>query len=125
MAFQYVTKRFSRTGRGIAQVPQLDDAGNPILEDGKPVIGNEQFTAQQILEESVKGMSIDDFGPAALEACGGNEEAFKAAWVTGMNHRLRLDAGGYSPLEKAARQLVKTLGCTYEEAVTLASKYKS
>ena len=125
MAFQYVTKRFSRTGRGIAQVPQLDDSGKPILEDGKPVIGNEQFTAEQVVEASVKDMSLDEFFAAALEACGGNEEALKSDWVTGANHRMRLSAGGYSPLEKAARQLVKTLGCTYEEAVTLASKYKS
>ena len=76
MALQYVTKRFSRTGRGIAQVPQLDDAGNPILEDGQPVIGNEQFTAQQIVEDSVKGLPMDEFAAAALEACGGNDEAF-------------------------------------------------
>jgi hypothetical protein len=125
MAFQYTKKRFSRTGRGITQVPQLDDAGNPILEDGKPVIGNEQFLADQIVEDSVKGMDFSEFCAAALEAAGGNEETFKSDWLKGANHRLRQDAGGYSPLETAARKVQKALGCTMEEAIALAGKFVS
>lgn len=124
MAFQYVQKRVSRTGRGIAQVPQLDDAGNPILEDGKPVIGNEQFVAEQIVTDSAKSMSMDEFFAAALEACGGDEDTLKTDWVIGANHRLKINAGGYSPVEKLARQLVKTLGCSYEDALAVVTKLK-
>jgi hypothetical protein len=125
MEIEYVTKRFSKTGRGIPQVPLLADDGSPVLDDkGKPVVGNEQYTAEQIVEESVKGLPLEDFVSAALAACGGDEATFKTDWVAGANHRMRLSAGGSSPVEKAARDLVKRLGIPYEQALAVVQSLK-
>jgi hypothetical protein len=124
MAIQFVQERFSKTGRGVNQVPQLDNDGKPIIVDGKPVMGNEQFLADQIVSDSVKEMDLSEFTLAALEVCKGDEATFKADWIAGANHRLRLAAGGSSPSEKAARALVKTLGCSYDEAIALVEKLK-
>jgi hypothetical protein len=122
MALEYKVRRFSKTGKGLPQVEQLDDEGQPILKDGKPVIGNEQFTCNQLTEESVAFDDDVTLLADIISAVDGNLEKAAECFRTGWNRVTRLEAGGMDEYQKAARGLMKLKlpafkGLTFEEVV--------
>ena len=135
MALHKITRRFSKTGKGLPQVEQLDDEGKPILDkDNKPVIGNEQFTCEQLTDEAiayqdvkdeageVTTSAIDAFMADVFESVNGDLEKAAEMFRTGWNRVTRLEAGGMDEYTKAARVLLKNnlpgfKGLTLEEAI--------
>lgn len=135
MALVKIVRRFSKTGKGLPQVEQLDDDGKPILDkDQKPVIGNEQFTCEQLTDasiawEDVKNEAGEVITPAAeafltdvFESVNGDLEKAAEMFRTGWNRVTRLEAGGMDEYTKAARVLLKNnlpgfKGLTLEEAI--------
>lgn len=85
---EFETKEFKRVGRVTA---------------GEEV---QKYTANQI--KTFPSDSPQNILEAALEVAGGDLKKVSDYFVLGANHMLRLDAGGYSPLEKAARGLIKS-----------------
>ena len=105
---EYVSKWFSKVGRGVPQTEQVNEDGTPrVDENGKPVIGNEQYQAQQIVPESVPSDDPGEFLSAAMEAAEGDLGLVVSAFVNGFNKHLRLKAGGLDEYQKAARTIVK------------------
>lgn len=75
---------------------------------GRVTAGEEpqKYTANQI--KDFPSDSPENILQAALEVAAGDLKKVAEYFVLGANHMLRLDAGGYSPLEKAARGLIKS-----------------
>ena len=123
MALEFVVRRFSKTGKGLPQVEQLNDDGSPILEkDGKPTIGNEQFTCNQLTDESVAYDSAENLLEDIVESVSGDLEKAAEMFRTGWNRVTRLEAGGMDEYQKAARGLMKLKlpafkGLTFDEVV--------
>lgn len=123
MALVKVVRRFSKTGKGLPQVEQLDDEGKPILDkDGKPVIGNEQFTCDQLTDDSIDHTDAETFIADVIEAVSGDLEKAAEMFRTGWNRVTRLEAGGMDEYQKAARGLMKLKlpafkGLTFDEVV--------
>lgn len=105
----YKEESFNRVGR-------REGKKTTVLVDGKKVVryvdenGNEleadTYTAKQIADFPTD--SAENVFQAALEVAGGDFKKLAQYFVLGANHHMRLDAGGYSPLEKAARGLIKS-----------------
>lgn len=121
MALEYVSKWFSKVGRGVPQTEQVDENGQPLFEDGvdkegKPIkvrkIGNEQYQAKQLIEDiPFKGDNdepdTDVFLSNILEATEGDLELASKCFTNGFNKYLRLKAGGLDEYQKAARGIIK------------------
>jgi len=105
MALELTTKWFSKVGRGVPQTEQVDEDGNPKLENGQPVIGNEQYQATQIV--TIADDTEASFLADALEVAEGDLSLVVSAFVNGFNKHLRLKAGGLDEYQKAARGIVK------------------
>jgi hypothetical protein len=123
MALTYAVRRHSKTGKGLPQVEQLDDEGKPILDkDGKPVIGNEQFTCNELTEDSIAFDSVEAFETDVMETINGDLEKAAECFRVGWNRITRLEAGGMDEYQKAARGLMKLKlpafkGLTFDEVV--------
>jgi len=118
MAITYVKEWFTKVGRGVPQTEQVDASGKPILEDGKPVIGNEQYQADQLTDESVDFKDADYFMADVLEATKGNLELAASAFREGFNKHLKNQAGGLDEYQKAARGLIK-LGIPWTKGLSV------
>lgn len=64
-----------------------------------------KYKARQIKPESFPKDSAEAILNAALEVTDGNLEKIAEALVSGLNHHMRLEAGGYDEWQKAARKL--------------------
>lgn len=127
MAVKYFVGRFSKPGKGIPQVELLDNDGKPILEDGKPKLGNEQFICNQLTDESISYESAEAFIEDVIASVGGNLEDAAECYRTGWNRVFRLRAAGLDEYQKAARGVIKlalpwTKGLTVDE---VADKLKA
>lgn len=117
MAITKVNGWFSKTGKGYPQVELKNFDGTPMVEekigtDGKPVkvpvIGNEQYLADQLTAESVSAESVEAFMEDVLSACDSDLAFAAKAFRTGWNRETRLSAGGSDEYQKAAKQLIKS-----------------
>lgn len=97
---------------------------------GRVTAGEEvqTYEAKQIKE--FPSDSAEEILQAALEVAEGNLAKVAEYFVLGANHMLRLDAGGYSPEEKAAKALIKSglpafAGKSVEEVVAILATMKS
>lgn len=88
MSVEFETKEFKRVGRVTA---------------GEEV---QKYTAKQI--KTFPTESAEEILQAALEVAEGDLKKVSEYFVLGANHMLRLEAGGYSPEEKAAKALIKS-----------------
>ena len=119
MAITTFVARFSKPGKGFPQVALLDDNSNPILDkDGKPVIGNEQYTCQQLSDDSVAFDSAESFLNDVLEATSGDLEKAAEMFRTGWNRVTRLDAAGLNEYQKAAKGVIK-LGLPWAKGLSV------
>ena len=107
MALTKIQERFSKPGKGIAQVEQLDSEGKPIIKDGKAVIGNEQYLADQLTEDSVDFSDLPALEADMLDACNGDLEWIAACFREGWNRKSRIDTAATDPYEKAAKNCIK------------------
>jgi len=128
MALSFVEKWFSRVGRGVPQTPQVDtDTGAPILKDGEPVLGNEQYKALQLTDESIDSESADTFMADVLEATSGDLKLAAKCFRNGFNKDSRLKAGGLDEYQKAAKK-VMDLGLPWAKGLSIdevAAKLKA
>jgi len=107
MAIKKTQERFSKPGKGIAQVEQLDSDGKPVMKDGKPVVGNEQYLADQLTDDSVDSTDIDTLNADQLEACNGDLAWIADCFREGWNRKSRIDTAATDPYEKAAKNCIK------------------
>lgn len=108
MAIKKTQERFSKPGKGIAQTAQLDKDGAPVLDkDGNAVIGNEQYLADQLTEDSVDFSDLPTLEADMLDACNGDLEWISACFREGWNRKSRLDSCQTDPYEKAAKNCIK------------------
>lgn len=109
MALEYVSKWFSKVGRGIPQTHQRDsETGTPLFQDKEntvPLMGNEQYQANQLV--TVNTEDPEAFLAEALEACEGDIALVSKSFLNGFNKYLRLKAGGLDEYQKAARNILK------------------
>lgn len=130
MAIKTAIQRFSKPGKGFPQVEQLDDAGNAILKDGKPVIGNEQYTCNQLIswEEEVDGKKVEvnsissdsaeSFLEDVLESVNGDLELAAEMFRIGWNRVTRIGAAGLDEYQKAAKGVIK-LGLAWTKGLSV------
>ena len=118
MALQFVDKWFSKVGRGVPQVELVDEEGKPIIEDGKPKIGNEQYQAKQLTDDSVASDTVENFVADVLEAVSGDLELAASCFRSGFNKDSRLKAGGLDEYQKAARGVIK-LGLPWTKGLSV------
>lgn len=118
MAIEFKVERFSKPGKGFPQVEQLDNDGKPILEDGKPKIGNEQYTCNQLTDESVSHESAETFLEDVLAAVDGNLELAADMFRQGWNRVTRLSAAGLDEYQKAAKGVIK-LGLPWTKGLSV------
>jgi hypothetical protein len=109
MAIQYGVKWFGKTGKGVPQTEQVDENGTPLYKDGKPVIGNEQFSCNQLTSDSLDATSFDSLASEMLEVAGNDLFVLRSMFLTGANRHFREQAGGTDEATKAARYILKTL----------------
>ena len=117
MALEYVKRVFSKVGRGIPQVQQVDDDNQPLTDPktGAPITGNEQYWADQLVsvpytkgEGEEAEEDAETFILNALEATKGDLKLVASCFLDGFNKHLRLTAGGLDEYQKAARKLMKS-----------------
>ena len=103
MALEYVKRVFSKVGRGIPQVQQVDDDNQPLTDPktGAPITGNEQYWADQLVsvpytkgEGEEAEEDAETFILNALEATKGDLKLVASCFLDGFNKHLRLTAGG-------------------------------
>jgi len=107
MAIEKTQERFSKPGKGILQTAQLDSEGKPVLKDDKPVMGNEQYLADQLTEKSVDSTDLDTLNADMLEACNGELTWIADCFREGWNRKSRIDTAATDPYEKAAKNCIK------------------
>lgn len=107
MAIEYKLSRFSKPGKGFPQVEQLDDDGKPILKDGKPVIGNEQYQCNQLTDESISSEDVKAFVTDVLASVEGDLSKAADMFREGWNRVTRLSSAGLDEYQKAARMIIK------------------
>jgi hypothetical protein len=128
MAIEFTVKRFSKPGKGFPQVPQLDDAGVAQVDsDGKPIIGNEQYTCNQLTDDSVSSDSVEHFIEDVLASVNGEVKLAAEMFREGWNRSTRLSAAGLDEYQKAAKGVIKlnlpwTKGLTVDQ---VADKLKA
>ncbi len=119
MAIEYKVERFSKPGKGFPQVPQLDSAGVAIVDkDGKPQIGNEQYTCNQLTDESVASDSAEHFIEDVLSSVDGDLKLAAEMFRTGWNRVTRLNAAGLDEYQKAAKGVIK-LGLPWTKGLSV------
>jgi hypothetical protein len=107
MSVKYENKWFSKRGKGVPQVELKGENGKPLMEDGKPVIGNEQFEVKQLTTDSIDGSSADTLMTDIVEASGGDLKVAAIAYRMGWNEYTKGLAGGSDEATKSARMLYK------------------
>lgn len=118
MAVELVKQTFNRVGRKTEGEAAATYEAIQIAEDeatGEPKISTSDASA---------------FMTDALEVFSGDLHKVIEAFVLGANHKLRLEAGGYTPQEKAAKALIKSglpqfKGKTVEEVVAILANINS
>ncbi len=119
MAIEFKVARFSKPGKGFPQVEQLDDAGKPVVgSDGKPVIGNEQYTCNQLTDESIASDSVEAFVEDVLASAEGNLKLAADMFREGWNRSTRLSAAGLDEYQKAAKGVIK-LGLPWTKGLSV------
>ena len=109
---------FSKPGKGFPQVELKNFDGTPQVADGKPVIGNEQYEADQLTNDSISAESAEAFMIDALEACGDDLAFLRESFLTGWNRVSRLKSGGLDDYQKAAKKIM-SLGLPNYKGKTL------
>jgi hypothetical protein len=89
MALEFVEVEFKRVGKLAAGETEA-----------------QKYKARQIKEGTFPKDSAGAILTAALDVTGGNLDKVAEAIVSGLNHQLRLEAGGYDEWQKAARKLM-------------------
>jgi hypothetical protein len=109
MAIQKTKLWFSKTGKGVKQVELLNQDGTPAFEsDGKTrLIGNEQYQADQLTDESVDSTSPDKCFADMVDATGNDLVEIAAAFRLGWNVLSRRESGLEDPYIRAAKGIVK------------------
>lgn len=119
MAIEFKVERFSKPGKGFPQVPQLDSENKPIVDkDGKPVIGNEQYTCNQLTDESVSSESVEAFITDVMAAVDGDLKLAASMFREGWNRNTRLSAAGLDEYQKAAKGVIK-LGLPWTKGLSV------
>lgn len=98
---------FSKPGKGFPQVELKNFDGTPMVVDGKPVIGNEQYESEQLTSDSISSEDADSFLADVLEACGNDLAFARKAFLTGWNRETRLSSGGLDDYQKAAKRIAQ------------------
>lgn len=108
MAIKKTQERFSKPGKGFPQVEQLNSDGTPVLDKaGKPVIGNEQYIADQLTEDSVDASDAEVLFADMMTACDNNLELIAECFRTGWNRVTRINSAGLDEYQKAAKNILK------------------
>lgn len=108
MSIKKTQERFSKPGKGFPQVEQLNSDGSAVLDkSGKPVIGNEQYIADQLTEDSISSESAKDFMADVLEAVDGDLAKAAECFRTGWNRVTRINSAGLDEYQKAAKNILK------------------
>lgn|SRR5512139_2669 len=119
MSIEYKVERFSKPGKGFPQVAQLDSDGKPVLDkDNKPVIGNEQYTCNQLTDESVSAESVEAFITDVMAAVDGDLKLAASMFREGWNRNTRLSAAGLDEYQKAAKGVIK-LGLPWTKGLSV------
>lgn len=119
MALSKTLVWFSKPGKGYPQVPQLEGDGTPKTDsDGKPVIGNEQYQAEQLSDDSVSHESAEAFLTDVMESVNGDLETAAEMFRAGWNRITRLRAAGLDEYQKAAKGLIK-LGISWTKGLSV------
>ena len=118
MAIEFKVERFSKPGKGFPQVEQLDNDGKPILEDGKPKIGNEQYTCNQLTDESISSTDVETFVTDVMAAVDGDLKLAASMFREGWNRSTRLSAAGLDEYQKAAKGVIK-LGLPWTKGLSV------
>lgn len=119
MSIEFKVERFSKPGKGFPQVPQLDSENKPIVDkDGKPVIGNEQYTCNQLTDESVSSESVEAFITDVMAAVDGDLKLAASMFREGWNRNTRLSAAGLDEYQKAAKGVIK-LGLPWTKGLSV------
>jgi len=108
MAVSKVLAWFSKPGKGFSQTPQVNADGTPEIDPktDKQVIGNEQYQAEQLTEESISHKDTDEFMSDVLETTAGDLEFAAEAFRIGWNRVTRLRTGGLDEYQKAAKKVI-------------------
>lgn len=119
MAIEFKVERFSKPGKGFPQVEQLDSDGKPILDkDGKAVIGNEQYTCNQLTDESIDSTDVESLVSDILAAVDGDLKLAASMFREGWNRSTRLSAAGLDEYQKAAKGVIK-LGLPWTKGLSV------
>lgn len=108
MAVKFEKRRFSKPGKGYAQVAQTDIDGKPILDsDGNPVIGNEQYDVDQLTDDSIDSSDVKTLVSDILESVNGDLVKAASMFREGWNRNTRLAVVQLDEYQKAARGIAK------------------
>ena len=112
MSVAYEEKSFTRVGRQSGTKKVVKDAeGNDkevYVDEAGNVIDN-TYRAKQLKDDSIDRSSGPNLLNDLLEVAGGDLNKVAEYFLSGANHHLRLEAGGYTPEEKAAKALQKAM----------------
>lgn len=125
MAIKYETKWFGKTGRGVAQVAQVTEDGVAVLENGQPVMGNEQFSCNQLSADSLDVADPSDLFSEALEVSGNDVKVLREMILKGANRYFREQASGTDEVTKLARQIVSKGFGQGKTALEVAAEIKA
>jgi len=119
MAIAKVLNWFSKPGKGFPQTAQVDKDGKPVVEkDGSAVMGNEQYQAEQLTDESISHEGGEAFLEDVLASVDGDLELAAEMFRTGWNRITRLKAGGLDEYQKAAKGIIK-LGLPWAKGLSV------
>ena len=108
MSVAYKVERFSKPGKGFPQTVQLDNEGNVQKDkEGKEVTGNEQYTCNQLTDESIDPTNAETFIEDVLSAVEGDLAKAAECFRTGWNRVTRISAAGLDEYQKAAKGIIK------------------